>query len=68
MIYEMSYNFHYINLGSWETHVQFASLAYRLDSFHLDCAKPPKSPHAWPSSGLCNPNHLRSLHVDDDIL
>jgi hypothetical protein len=43
-------------------------LAYRLESSHLDCAKPPKSPLSRPSSGLWNPNHLRPLHVDDDFL
>jgi hypothetical protein len=39
-----------------------------LEYSHLDCAKPPKSRLSWPSSGLWNPNHLRSLHVDVDFL
>jgi hypothetical protein len=40
MVHEISSSFHYLNRGSWATHVQFASLAYRLESSHLDCAKP----------------------------
>jgi hypothetical protein len=68
MMQEIGTSFHYLNRGSWATHVQFASLAYRLEPSHLDCAKPPKSPRSWPSSGLRNPNHLRPLHVGDDFL
>jgi hypothetical protein len=68
MIQEIGTSFHYLNRETWATHVQFASLAYRLESSHLDCAKPPKSPCLWPSNGLWNPNHLRPLHVDDDFL
>jgi hypothetical protein len=68
VIHEMSYSFHYLNRGSWTTHVQLVSLASRLESSHLHCAKTPKSPLSWPSSGLWNPNHLRPLHVDDDFL
>jgi hypothetical protein len=53
MIHEMGSSFHYLNRGSWATHVQLASLAYRLEPSHLDCAKPPKSPpfmpFKWPS-------------------
>ena len=68
MIQEMSSSFHYLNRGSWATHVQLASLASWLESSHLLCAKPPKSPYSRPSSGLRNPHHLRPLHVDDDFL
>jgi hypothetical protein len=68
MIHEMSSSFHYLNRGPWATHVQLTSLASRLESSQLLCAKPPKSPHSRPSSGLRNPNHLRPLHVDDDFL
>jgi hypothetical protein len=68
MIHEISYSFHYLNRGTWATYVQLASLASRLESSQLLCAKPPKSPNSWPSSGLWNPNHLRPLHVDDDFL
>jgi hypothetical protein len=55
MIHEMSNSFHYLNRETWATYVQLASLASRLEYFHLHCAKPPKSPLAWPSSGLWNP-------------
>jgi hypothetical protein len=68
MIHEMGSSFHYLNRGSWETHVQLVSLASRLETSHLHCAKPLKSPSSWPSSGLRNPNNLRPLHVDDDFL
>jgi hypothetical protein len=45
MMQDIGTNFHYLNRGTWARHVQFASLACRLESSHLDCAKPPKSPH-----------------------
>ena len=64
----MGYSFHYLNQGSWATHVQLASLASRLESSQLLCGKPPKSPYSRPSRGLRNPNHLRPLHVGDDFL
>jgi hypothetical protein len=44
MTQELGTSFHYLIWGTWATHVQFASLAYRIESSHLDCAKPPKSP------------------------
>jgi hypothetical protein len=68
MIQEMGTSFHYLNRRTWAIHVRLASLASRLKSSHLDCAKPPKSPLTWPSRGFCNPNHLSPLHVDDDFL
>jgi hypothetical protein len=68
MIYEIGSSFHYLNRGTWATHVQLASLAFRLEPSQLLCAKPPKSPISWPSCGLLNPNYLRPLHVDDDFL
>jgi hypothetical protein len=43
MIYEISSSFHYLNRGSWATHVQLASLASRLEPSYLDCAEPPNS-------------------------
>jgi hypothetical protein len=56
----MSSSFHYLNRGTWATHVQFASLACRLESSHLLCAKPPKSPmlmaFKWPVDGPYNKN------------
>ena len=68
MMQEIGTSFHYLNRGTWATHVQLASLAFMLESPQLLCAKPPKSPHLRPSSGLWNPNHLRPLHVGDDFL
>jgi hypothetical protein len=68
IIHEISSSFHYLNRGTWATHVQLASFASRLESSQLLCVKPPKSPNSWPSSGLWNTNHLRPLHVDDDFL
>jgi hypothetical protein len=68
MIQEIGTSFHYLNRGTWATHVQLPSLASRLESSQLLCAKPPKSPLTRPSSGIWNPNHLRPLHVDDDFL
>jgi hypothetical protein len=68
MIQEISSSFHYLNRGTWATHVQLASLASRLESSQLLCAKPPKSPRSRPSSGLWNPNHLRPFHLGDDFL
>jgi hypothetical protein len=62
---EIGSSFHYLNRGTWATHVQLASLDSRLETSHLHWAKPPKSPPSWPSSGLWNPNNLRPLHVDD---
>jgi hypothetical protein len=52
MIYEIGSSFHYLNWGTWATHVQLASLDSRLESSQLICAKPPKSLTTWPSSGL----------------
>jgi hypothetical protein len=43
-IHEIGSSFHYLNRGTWATHVQLASLAFRLESSQLLCAKPPKSP------------------------
>jgi hypothetical protein len=68
MIHEIGSSFHYLNRGSWATHVQLERLASKLETSHLLCAKPPKSSYSWPSSGLWNPNHLRPLHVGDDFL
>jgi hypothetical protein len=68
MIKEIGTSFHYLNRGTWATHVQLASLAFMPEPSHLLCAKPPKSPLSRPLSGLWNPNHLRPLHVDDDFL
>jgi hypothetical protein len=45
MLQEIGTSFHYLNRGTWATHVQLASLASRLVSSQLLCAKPPKSPH-----------------------
>jgi hypothetical protein len=64
----MGSSFHYLNRGTWATHVQLASLASMIEYSHLFCAKPPKSPTSRPSRGLMNPHHLRPLHVDDDFL
>jgi hypothetical protein len=44
MMQEMGSSFHYLNRGTWATHVQFASLACRHEFSQLLCAKPP-SPH-----------------------
>jgi hypothetical protein len=49
MIQEIGTSFHYLNRRTWATHVQLASLAFRLESSHLLCAKPPKSLHSRPS-------------------
>jgi hypothetical protein len=35
MIHEIGSSFHYLNWGTWATHVQLASLACRLESPHL---------------------------------
>jgi hypothetical protein len=35
MIHEMGSSFHYLNRGTWATHVQLLSLASRLESSHL---------------------------------
>jgi hypothetical protein len=35
MIQEIGTSFHYLNRGTWATHVQFASLASRLETSHL---------------------------------
>jgi hypothetical protein len=43
MIHEIGSSFNYHNRGTWATHVQLASLASRLESSQLLCAKPPKS-------------------------
>jgi hypothetical protein len=32
MIHKIGSNFHYLNRATWATHVQLASLAYRLES------------------------------------
>jgi hypothetical protein len=64
----MGYSFHYLNRGSWATHVQLASLASRFESLQLLFAKHPKSSNSRPSRGLRNPHHLRPLHVGDDFL
>jgi hypothetical protein len=54
MIQDIGTSFHYLNRGTWATHVQFTSLAFWLEPSHLLCAKPPKSSHTRPSSGLWN--------------
>jgi hypothetical protein len=43
-IHELGSSVHYINRGTWATHVQSVSLASRLQPSQLLCVKPPKSP------------------------
>jgi hypothetical protein len=51
MMQEIGTSFHYLNRGTWATHVQFASLASRLESSHLDCSASQVPTHMafkWP--------------------